>query len=138
MSNADTLHRVFALMDEQDFEAMREHTAPDFEAVFGAMHGGFDEWVGMSGMMYAAFPDGKHTFHETFEVDDRVFVRGSFDGTHTGDFMGTPATGKHVTITFMNFDRFADGKLVEHRAEADMLGLTQQLEASSSVAVEAS
>ena len=85
-----------------------------------------------------AFPDGKHTLHETFEVDDHVFLRGSFTGTHTGDFMGMPATGKQVTITFMNFDRFAQGKLVEHRAEADMLGLMQQLGASSSVAVEAS
>ena len=31
---------------------------------------------------------------------------------------------------FMNLDRFADGKLVEHRSEADMLGLMQQLGAA--------
>ena len=52
----------------------------------------------MAGMMYSAFSDGRHTLHETFDVGDRVFVRGSFSGTHTGDFMG-PATGKPVTIT---------------------------------------
>ena len=138
MSNADTLHRVFALMDEQDFAAIREYVAPDFGAFFGNTPLGFEEWVGMSGMMYAAFPDGQHTFHETFEVEDRVFVHGSFDGTHAGDFMGMPATGRQVIITFMNFDRFAEGKLVEHRAQADMLGLMQQLGVSSSVAVEAS
>ena len=138
MSNADTLHRVFALMDEQDFVAIREHVAPDFGAVFGNTPLGFEEWVGMSGLMYSAFPDGKHTLQETFEADDRVFVRGRFNGTHTGDFMGMPATGKQITITFMNFDRFAEGKLVEHRAEADMLGLMQQLGVSSNVAVEAS
>jgi len=136
VSNADTLHRVFSLMDEQDFAAIREHVAPEFGAVFGGTPLGFDEWVGMSGMMYSAFPDGKHTLHETFEVDDRVFVRGSFSGTHTGDFMGMPATGTPVTITFMNFDRFAEGKLVEHRAEADMAGLMQQLGADSSVAAQ--
>ena len=34
----------------------------------------------------------------------------------------------------MNFDRFADGKLVEHRAEVDMFGLMQQLGAIPSLA----
>jgi predicted ester cyclase len=78
-------------------------------------------------MFYAAFPDGKHTIDETFEIGDRVFSRGSFSGTHTSDFMGLPPTGKKITVTEMTFDRFADGKLVEHRAEADMAGLMQQL-----------
>jgi predicted ester cyclase len=70
---------------------------------------------------------GKHAFDETFEIGDRVVCRGSFSGTHTGDLMGIPPTGKKITITFMNIDRFADGKLVEHRFEGDMFGLMQQL-----------
>jgi predicted ester cyclase len=41
--------------------------------------------------------------------------------------MGIPPTGNKITITFINIDRFADGKLVEHRSESDMLGLMQQL-----------
>jgi len=45
-----------------------------------------------------------------------------------------PPTGKEITITFLNLDRFADGKLVEQRAEADMLGLLQQLGAMPSLA----
>jgi predicted ester cyclase len=128
VSNADTLRRVFSLMDDQNVSAIRELLAPEFSAVMGATPPmGADDWAGMSLMMYAAFPDGRHTIAETFEVGDRVFLRGSFAGTHTGDFMGIPPTGKGITITFMNFDRFADGKLVEHRAEVDMLGLMQQL-----------
>ena len=94
---------------------------------------GVEEWAGMGQMMYAAFPDGKHTFEETYEVGDRVFSRARFSGTHTGDFMGMPATGNEITITELAFDRFADGKLVEHRVEADMLGLMQQLGAIPSL-----
>ena len=126
MSNTDTLRRIFSLMDEQDFDSIQQLLAPDFSAVFGDAPLGFDEWIGMTAMMYAAF-DGTHAIDETFEVDDHVFLRGTFMGTHTGDFMGIPSTGKQVTISFMNFDRFADGKLAEHRAQADMLGLMQQL-----------
>lgn len=133
MSNADTLRRIFSLMDEKDFPSIRELLAPEFSAVFGGNPPmDAEEWAGMGQMFYAAFPDGKHTIDETFEVGDRVFHRGSFSGTHTGDFMGMPPTGKEITITEMTFDRFVDGKLVEHRAEADMVGLMQQLGAISS------
>jgi hypothetical protein len=38
-----------------------------------------------------------------------------------------PPTGKVITVTEMTFDRFADGKLVEDYAEADLAGLMQQL-----------
>jgi predicted ester cyclase len=115
-------------MDEQDNDAIREFVAQDLSVVFGSNPPiGVDEWLGFSGMMYAAFPDGTHTFEEAFEVDDRVIVRGSFSGTHEGDFMGIPATGNEISVTFLNLDRFADGKLVEHRSEADMLGLMQQI-----------
>lgn len=86
-----------------------------------------EEWAGMSQMIYAGIPDGKHTFDEVFEIEDRVFARGSFSGTHAGDFMGHPPSGKTINVTEMTFDRFAEGKLIEHRAEADMLGLMQQL-----------
>ena len=135
MSNADTLRHIFSLMDEKDDAAIRELIAPEFRAVMGSNPPmSVDEWAGMGAMMYAAFPDGTHTIHETFEIDDRVALRGSFSGTHTGDFMGMPPTGKEITITFLNLDRFADGKLVEHRAEVDMLGLMQQLGAIPSMA----
>ena len=78
-------------------------------------------------MMYAAFPDGKHIIDEALEIGDRVVLRGSFCGTHEGEFMGMPPTGKEITVTFMNIDRFAGDKLIEHRAEVDMAGLMQQL-----------
>lgn len=128
MSNADTLRRIFSLMDDRDDAGIRELVAPEFSAVFGGSPSmSVEEWAGMGGMMYAAFPDGRHTIHEAFEIGDRVVARGSFSGTHGGDFMGMPPTGKHITVTFLNLDRFADGKLVEHRTEADMVGLLQQL-----------
>jgi predicted ester cyclase len=128
MSNADTLRRVFSLMDEQDHAAIRELLAPGFSAVMGGNPPmGVEEWAGMGEMMYAAFPDGRHTIDETFEIGDRVVLRGRFSGTHAGEFMGMPPTGKEITITFMNIDRLAGDRLVEHRAEVDMAGLLQQL-----------
>lgn len=128
MSNVDTLRRLFSLMDEKDNPAIRELLAPGFTAVMGGNPPmNVEEWAGMGEMMYAAFPDGKHTIEEILEIGDRVVLRGTFSGTHAGDFMGIPPTGRAITVTFMNFDRFAGDRLVEHRGEADMAGLMQQL-----------
>jgi predicted ester cyclase len=128
MSNADTMRRLFALMDEMNFPAIRELLAPGFRAVIGGNPPmSVEEWAGMGEMMYAAFPDATHTIDEVLEVGDRVALRGSFSGTHAGELMGVPATGKAITVTFMNFDRFAGDRLIEHRGESDMAGLMQQL-----------
>jgi predicted ester cyclase len=128
MSNADTLRRLFALMDEKDIPAIRELLAPGFSAVMGGNPPmSAEEWAGMGELWYAAFPDGKHTIDEVLEIGDRVVLRGRFSGTHAGELMGMPPTDKKVTVTFMNLDRFAGDKLVEHRAETDLAGLMQQL-----------
>ena len=128
MSNADTLRRIFALMDDKDLTSIRELLAPGFTAVIaGGPPLTADEWEAMGQMMYAAFSDLRHTIDDILEVDDRVVLRGRFSGTHTGEFMGLPATGKQVSVTVMNFDRFEGDKLLEHRGEADMAGLMQQL-----------
>jgi len=128
MSNADTLRRLFALMDEKDIPAIRQLLAPGFSAVIGGNPPmSVEEWAGMGEMMYAAFPDGTHTIDEVLEIGDRVVLRGSFSGTHAGEFMGMPPTGKEISVTFMNFDRFAGDRLIEHRGEFDVAGLMQQL-----------
>ena len=116
-------------MDQKQSGAIRELLASGFQAIMGGNPPlDADAWMGMGHMFYAAFPDGRHTIDEAFDVGvDRAALRGVFQGTHTNVFMGIPPTGKRVRVTFMNLDRFAGGKLVEHRAQVDMLGLMQQL-----------
>ena len=132
MSNAQTLVRMFELMDQSDQRqsgAIHELLAPDFQVIMGGNPPmDADAWMGMGEMFYAAFPDGKHTIEEAHDVGtERVVLRGAFDGTHTNAFMGIPATGKRVHITFMNLDRFVGGKIAEHHGQVDMFGLMQQL-----------
>ena len=129
MSNAQTLVRLFELMDQKQSGAIRELLAPGFQMIMGGNPPmDADAWMGMGETFYGAFPDGRHTIDEAFDVGtERAALRGAFEGTHRNEFMGVPATGKRVRMTFMNLDRFAGGKLVEHRAQVDMLGLMQQL-----------
>jgi predicted ester cyclase len=48
-------------------------------------------------------------------------------GTRTGELLGIPPTGKRVERTGIAIRRFEGGKVVEHWAQIDALGLLQQL-----------
>lgn len=75
----------------------------------------------------AAFSDTVSTVDQLVGEGDSVAWRWTFQGTHTGELMGIPGTGKRVTFAGVSIDRFADGRSVERRDYADMLGLLQQL-----------
>lgn len=74
-----------------------------------------------------AFSDIAIRMGETVSQGDMIGYRMSFTGTHTGDFMGIPPTGKQITMSETHLERIRDGKIVLHSGNIDMLGLMQQL-----------
>jgi predicted ester cyclase len=54
-------------------------------------------------------------------------IRTTLTGTHTGELMGMPATGKKLTVPGMVLSRLQDGMIVEEWEILDMLGMFQQL-----------
>jgi steroid delta-isomerase-like uncharacterized protein len=76
---------------------------------------------------FTAFPDLQTTIEDLIAEGDKVAVRQTWRGTHTGNFLGIPPTGKQVVFTSTEFYRVAGGKLAEEWVELDMLGLLQQL-----------
>jgi len=79
------------------------------------------------GVYKGGFPDTHIHIEDQMAEGDKVFTRWSAHGTHSGDFMGIPATGKSVTVTGMIVDRIANGKIVESWSEFDQMGMMQQL-----------
>lgn len=78
-------------------------------------------------VLRAAFPDLQYTVDLDVAEGDKVVQRVTARGTHQGDFMGIPATGKQVMWTETHILRFADGKIVEHWGNADQAGMMAQL-----------
>jgi predicted ester cyclase len=76
---------------------------------------------------HAAFPDGHLSIDHMIAEGETVATRLTFRGTHTGDFMGIPPTGKQVAVLALDMARYADGKLVEHWGGPDQMSLMQQL-----------
>ena len=78
-------------------------------------------------IMLVGFPDYQTTIDDLIAEGDKVVARVTMTGTHTGDFMGIPATGKPVFFTGVYIARIANGKIVEHWGEEDSVSLLVQL-----------
>jgi steroid delta-isomerase-like uncharacterized protein len=75
----------------------------------------------------SAFPDFRAEVLDQIAEDDKVVTRKVFHGTHRGELMGIPPTGREVTIELIDIVRVADGRIVEHWNVVDRLGLLTQL-----------
>jgi steroid delta-isomerase-like uncharacterized protein len=75
----------------------------------------------------SAFPDSDLGIEEEIAEDDKVVMRWTFSGTHQGNLLGIPATGKKVSWTGITIYRIVDGKIVEERGEEDFLGFFRQI-----------
>ena len=78
-------------------------------------------------MIGAAFPDMRFAVTHMVQEDDLVMAHGLFEGTHEGEFMGMPATGRRVSVPFADVVRFRDGMGVEHWGVFDGGMMMQQL-----------
>jgi steroid delta-isomerase-like uncharacterized protein len=75
----------------------------------------------------SAFPDTHTDTQDLIAEGDKVVERYSAHGTHTGSFMGAPATGKKYSIESLVIYRIANGKIVEMWGLNDTQGLMMQL-----------
>ena len=74
-----------------------------------------------------AFPDLHFSVEEQIAEGDKVLTRFEWTGTHQGEFLGVPATGRHVKVWGMVIDRLVNGRIKETRIIMDTLGLMAQL-----------
>lgn len=84
----------------------------------------------------AGFPDLECRIEDMTADGDKVWARARLTGTHQGEFMGVPATGKQVDFEVIDIGRFENGKGVEHWGVSDAITLMAQIGAISSGAPE--
>lgn len=80
-----------------------------------------------AGTWRESFPDWYSAVEELLAEGDRVAERWTGRGTHRGELQGIPPTGGRVDVPGSVFYRIAGGKIVEFRAQFDMMRLMQQL-----------
>jgi steroid delta-isomerase-like uncharacterized protein len=75
----------------------------------------------------AAFPDLAVAVDHVVADDDNIAMAYTITGTHQGDFLGVPATGRKISARGMQIARFENGQMVERWGSSDQLGILQQL-----------
>jgi steroid delta-isomerase-like uncharacterized protein len=81
----------------------------------------------MFAMLRSAFPDLKATIEHLIAEGDEVVMHMTWTGTHKGEFMGIPPTGKSISINVIDILGIAEGKFVEHWGVMDSMAMMQQL-----------
>ena len=81
----------------------------------------------LTAMFRGAFPDSYFTVEDMVAEGDKVVTRKTFHGTHEGEFMGMPPSGRAVSMGLIDIVRISEGRVVEHWSEGDSLGMMQQL-----------
>ena len=107
-----------------------EFLAPDFverEELPPGIPPGREAVKQFSTIFRSAFPDLKVTIDDIIAEGDKVVIRQTWSGTHKGEFMGIPPTGKRVSFGVIDTVRIAGGKVVEHWGQMDSMGMMQQL-----------
>jgi len=75
----------------------------------------------------AAFPDLRVTIDDLITDGSRFASRTTITGTHTGDLMGMPATGRRISVEAVDIGRIEDGQAQERWGGLNMYSMLTQL-----------
>ena len=81
----------------------------------------------LAGVLLPGIPDLELPIEDMIAEGEKVLVRLRVRGTHGGDLMGIAATGRKIDIGVLDLFQFRGGRLIEHWASLDNLGLLRQL-----------
>ena len=85
---------------------------------------GFDQF---EAMIRSAFSSMGHSIEDLMGTGDDVAVRLRFEGIHTGDFMGVPASGQQFSVEGAAFLRIVGGRVARFWGLLDQMGLMRQI-----------
>ncbi|MFT2691879.1 ester cyclase [Clavibacter zhangzhiyongii] len=125
-----TMQRFLEFINSGDEEIGREviHEQAAFMTPFSPEPlCGLDGYLRILSVMRGAIPDVRWTVQRLVVEGDHVAARFELRGTHGGEFLGVPATGKPIAVGASNFYRFAEGRIVDEVGQPDLLALLAQI-----------
>jgi len=125
-----TTRRAYDLLNAGDIDGFGELMADDFveHEEMPGLAPTKEGVLAMFRMYLAAFPDMQMHAEEVLVSGDKTVTRARATGTHQGELMGMPPTGKSVDVKLIDIMQFNDAGMVrEHWGLMDMFSMMQQL-----------
>jgi steroid delta-isomerase-like uncharacterized protein len=133
--NTGIIKRTVDSINQRKLAQLAELTHPNFKRhdLAGALPevSGADGPVNLVQMVLSGIPDIQYEIVQIVAKDDRVVVQLRGTGTHRGEFLGVPGTGKRIEWNAINIYRFEDGKVIETWQLLDVWGLMRQMRQAS-------
>ena len=130
MDHAAAIRRMYDLINAGDIDGFGDALADDFvdHEELPGLAPTKDGVMAFFRMYIAAFPDLRMSPEDVIASGDKAVARVRATGTHQGEFMGMPATGKSVDVQLVDIIRFGDDGLArEHWGVFDQMTMMQQL-----------
>lgn len=117
------------VVNGRNLDAVDELIAPDFveHEELPDLAPGREGVKQFFAMTKEGLPDFRMELEDLIVEGDRAVARSILTGTHSGEFMGIPATGRSVNVQIIDIVRVSGGKIVEHWGAMDSGVLMQQL-----------
>jgi len=113
--------------NDHNIDAFDKYFTSDYAYHSGEGDLNREQYKGLCQAYFTAFPDLHITTDDLIAEGDKITKIWTANGTHKGDLMGIPATGKPINIKGIEVFRLADGKIAELWSSMDNLGMLQQL-----------
>lgn len=128
MTNKEKIQQSFDCINQRNFDLLNQIISPNYvNHDMPAPAPGPEGLKAVLGAFIQGFPDMQIVLEAKIAEGELVCTRGYFTGTHKGEFMGIPATGKAVKINYIDIWRFQEGLAVENWVRLDNMGMMQQL-----------
>jgi len=122
----EVLHAIYEAINTGNLALLDKVVAPDYVEHSEGFQG-IEPFRQQITAFRAAFPDLRVTIEELLIAGDRFASRTTVTGTHTGDLMGMPATGKHISVEAVDIGRIENGLAKERWGGLNMYALLSQL-----------
>jgi steroid delta-isomerase-like uncharacterized protein len=127
--HAAIVRECFAYATRGDRAGLERILSPDFVIYVPEEHRGVDGLLEMVETFRSALPDLAVTVDHQFADGDYVATRFTVRGTHDGELLGAPPTGRPVAMSGITVSRCEDGRIAEEWELVDVAGLLQQVAA---------
>jgi steroid delta-isomerase-like uncharacterized protein len=125
-----TVRRFYGAMASGDTSTAHDFLSDGWEDIPlpPGVPAGVEGFTATVAFLRAAFPDFSVTVEDVLVSGDRVATRVLARGTHLGEFLGVPPTGRIVEFRAFDFHRLSNGKITQSWHLEDLISVLQQLQ----------
>jgi len=124
--NKVIVRKMLEAINKQDLALLDDLVVPEYVNLTMQLRSR-EEFKQFLSLQFRGFPDLHRNIEDIAAEGDKVWIRATITGTHTGEYRGLAPTGKKIIITAVPIYRIVEGKIIEGWSVADFLDLYKQL-----------